>query len=153
MSSVLKVLKIENGPKLSRNLKLLNFKNNICWENYAKVMIFLKVSDFNKLLKKIVIPKSIRYAHQEGRTYTVEDKEVKTFIGLNLFMGYHRLAALHLYWSTNSQFNVPFDANYTNRHRFMEIRRNMHFNYKKNNYCVLIYIDIKHVRFVLCSIT
>ena len=62
--SALRVLKIVNKTKLSRNLKLLNFKNNICWENYAKAPcdIFFNVSDFNILLKKIIIPESIRYA-------------------------------------------------------------------------------------------
>ena len=42
--------------------------------------IFLNVSDFDYLLKKIVIPESIRYAHQEGRTYNVEDKEMNAFL-------------------------------------------------------------------------
>ena len=55
--------------------------------------IFLQVSDFYSLLKKIVIPESIRYAHQEGRTYDGEDEAIKAFIGLNLFMGY--IAYLH----------------------------------------------------------
>ena len=97
------MLKIVNGTKLSRNLNLLNFKNKICWENYAKKYdlspydIFLKFSDFYDMLKKIVIPESIRYAHQEGRMYDVADEKMKAFIGLNLFMEYHRSSALHLY--------------------------------------------------------
>ena len=73
--------------------------------------IFLKVNDFNNLLKKIVIPESILYAYQEGRAYNVEDEEMKAFISLNIFMEYHCLPAFHLYWSTDSQFNVPFVAN------------------------------------------
>ena len=94
--------------------------------------IFLKVSDFNNLLKKIVIPESIWYAHQEGRTYNVEDKEMKAFIGLNLFIGHHRLPALHQYWSTMI-YNLMFlfVANCMTRNRFMEIRRNIHFNSKR----------------------
>ena len=83
--------------------------------------IFLKMSDFNNLLKKIVIPESIWYAHQKSRTYNVENRGMKAFIGLNLFMRYHRLPALHLYWSSNSQFNVPFVAYCMIRDRFMEI--------------------------------
>ena len=93
--------------------------------------IFLKISDFNNLLKKIVIPESVRYAHQEGRTYKLKDEEMKAFIGLNLLMTYHRLPALHLYWSTHSEFNIPFLANCMTRDQFMKIRRNMHFNSKE----------------------
>ena len=133
MIFALKVLKIVNEPKPKAvKFQKQHLLGKLCkGYDLSPYDIFLKVSDFSNLLKKIVIPESIRYAHKEGRTYNVEDKEMKPFIGLNLFIGYHRLPALHLYWSTNSQFNVPFVANCMSRDRFMGIQRNMHLNFKK----------------------
>lgn len=86
--------------------------------------LFLSTTKFD-ILVQLIVSESIRYAHQNGREFSVEIHEMKAFLGLNLVMGYHTLPSLRDYWSTEPDVAVPFVANA--RARFEELRKNLHF--------------------------
>lgn len=88
--------------------------------------IFCQTIDIDVFVQMIV-SESIRYAHQNGREFTIEIQEMKAYLGMNLVMGYHVLPSLRDYWSTEPDMAVPFVANVMPRARFEEIRRNLHF--------------------------
>ncbi|GBP18199.1 PiggyBac transposable element-derived protein 2 [Eumeta japonica] len=87
---------------------------------------FKWTTNFDDLVHYIV-SESVRYAHQNGREFTIEPEEMKAFFGMNLVMGYHVLPSLRDYWSTEPDMGVPFISNVMPRARFEEIRRNLHF--------------------------
>lgn len=88
--------------------------------------IFRSATNFDVLVE-LIVSESVRYAHQNGREFTVEIDEMKAFIGVNLIMGYHILPSLRDYWSTEPDMAVPFISNVMPRTRFEDIRRNLHF--------------------------
>ncbi|CAG5039837.1 unnamed protein product [Parnassius apollo] len=55
------------------------------------VKIFNAATAFEKLVEEIIFHESIRYAHQNGRSFTLTAEEAKAFFGMNFVMGYHCL--------------------------------------------------------------
>ncbi|XP_067623316.1 piggyBac transposable element-derived protein 4-like [Eurosta solidaginis] len=97
-------------------------------EELTPVNIFDKVANFENLIDKIIVPESIRYAEQNGRSFTISNEEAKAFFGMNYVMSYHFLPTFRNYWSTDSDMGVPYIANVMTISRFEEIRRNLHFS-------------------------
>lgn len=79
--------------------------------------IFFSTTKFD-ILVQLIVSELMRYAHQNGREFSVEIDEMKAFLGLNLVMGYHTLPSLRDYWSTEPDMAVPFVANVMPRTRF-----------------------------------
>ena len=69
--------------------------------------LFYNYSDFSILCLKIVT-KSLRYALQKGRHYTVIDTEIEIFIGVTYFMGLKKLPALRDYSRTDELGDSTF---------------------------------------------
>ncbi|CAH2096207.1 unnamed protein product [Euphydryas editha] len=51
---------------------------------------FLSTTKFDTLVQ-LIVSESVRYAHQNGREFSVETNEMKKFLGMNLVMRYHIL--------------------------------------------------------------
>ncbi|GBP28970.1 PiggyBac transposable element-derived protein 2 [Eumeta japonica] len=117
-------------PNIFRNVEYEFGKVKICQVEADTLLtpfdIFCAATNFDDLVHYIV-SESVRYAHQNGREFTIEPEEMKAFFGMNLVMGYHVLPSLRDYWSTEPDMGVPFISNVMPRARFEEIRRNLHF--------------------------
>ncbi|GBP76352.1 hypothetical protein EVAR_52994_1 [Eumeta japonica] len=90
-------------PNIFRNVEYEFGKVKICQVEADTLLtpfdIFCAATNFDDLVHYIV-SESVRYAHQNGREFTIEPEEMKAFFGMNLVMGYHVLPSLRDYWST-----------------------------------------------------
>lgn len=89
--------------------------------------VFEAVTNVNSLIEKIIIPETLRYAHNNGSVFTTDIHEIKAFLGMNYVMGYHVLPTMRSYWSTEPDMGVPYIASVMPLSRFEELRRNLHF--------------------------
>ncbi|KAB0805150.1 hypothetical protein PPYR_02120, partial [Photinus pyralis] len=62
-----------------------------------------------------------------NHNFRVTDDEIRLFIGLLLFTGYHRLPRERMYWSLDPDLAIPFVSSAISRNRFQEIKRYLHF--------------------------
>lgn len=116
-------------PNTFRNVEYEFGKVQICQDVETALTpfdIFCSTTNFDSLVQNIV-SESIKYAHQNGREFTIETEEMRAFLGMNLVMGYHILPSLRDYWSTEPDMGVPFISNVMPRVRFEDIRSNLHF--------------------------
>lgn len=74
------------------------------------IEIFNETTNFEDLVTKIRF-ESIRYAEQSGTQFTVDNEELKAYLGMNLVMGYHILPSFRNYWSTAPDMAVPYISN------------------------------------------
>ena len=89
--------------------------------------IFLRVSQLERLIEDVIFPESERYSQQQGVSFQATMEEIKSFLGITILMGYHRLPSMRDYWSQEPDLTVPFVANSMNRRRFEIIRKMLHF--------------------------
>lgn len=69
------------------------------------------------------------YAQQLSKPYKpTENKEMKTFLGINLLMGVKRLPSYRDYWSSNKLLHDPFISPLISVKRFSWILSNLHLN-------------------------
>lgn len=108
--------------------------------------VFCSTTNLEVLVRNLVT-ESERYAHQNGREFTIEVEEMRAFLGMNLVMGYHVLPSLRDYWSTEPDMAVPFISNIMPRTRFEEIRRNLHFATTKKFEIQTAPIMTEHTKF------
>ena len=83
--------------------------------------LFLDVTDLNTLLESVIV-QSLLYMQQKGKVFQIDLEEMKAFIGITLFMGYHVVPCLRDYWSQDPGFGINVVANVMPRDRFFEIR-------------------------------
>ncbi|GBP93434.1 PiggyBac transposable element-derived protein 2 [Eumeta japonica] len=137
-------------PNIFHNVEYEFGKVKICQVEADTLLtpfdIFCAATNFDNLVHYIV-SESVRYAHQNGREFTIEPEEMKAFFGMNLVMGYHVLPSLRDYWSTEPDMGVPFISNVMPRARFEEIRRNLHFCNNDEVRDTTSLIMIEHTRF------
>jgi len=93
---------------------------------------YLYVSQLDHLIEAIIIPQSIIYAQQNGKSFTITPDEIKAFLAIMIFMGYHKLPAMRDYWSSDSDMGIEFVQKLMPRQRFEEILRNLHFTDNEN---------------------
>ncbi|XP_050551667.1 piggyBac transposable element-derived protein 4-like [Spodoptera frugiperda] len=96
-------------------------------QSLKPIDIFETVTNIKLLIEELIIPESLRYAHQNGSVFTTDIQEITAFIGMNYVMGYHVLPTIRSYWSTEPDMGVPYIARVMPLSRFEEIRRNLHF--------------------------
>ena len=89
--------------------------------------VFEKVGNFSELINKVVIPESQRYAMQKGICFETNEDEIRAYIGLNVFMSYHKLPSVKDYWSEEPDLGVKFAADVMPRNRFYAIKKSLHF--------------------------
>ena len=71
-------------------------------------LIFLQACQFEKLMKTIVIPESMKYMRQKGQPFEISYEEMCAFLGMIFMMGYHRLPDMKLYWNTDEDVHVSW---------------------------------------------
>ncbi|XP_031358564.1 piggyBac transposable element-derived protein 3-like [Photinus pyralis] len=82
---------------------------------------------FDDKVIKLIVEQSNIYALQKNRHgFSVSGDEIKTFLGVLLLSGYHRLPREPMYWSDDEDVSVPFVASSISRNRFQEIKRFLH---------------------------
>lgn len=99
----------------------------VCVANGTPFEVFERTCDLESLVQ-LIVEESNRYAAQEGIEFFTTDDEIKAFIGLLYFMGYHKLPSTRNYWSTEEDLMVPFVYNVMSLKRFELIKRCLHFN-------------------------
>lgn len=75
-----------------------------------------------------IISQSNLYATQQNRILNLQKNEFLAFVGINFFMGYHRLPSWKDYWSTNQDLGIALVSNTMSRNRFEMILRYLHCN-------------------------
>ena len=104
-------------------LKLYNLT-----DKSSPLEVFLLASEFEKLLKNILVPQTNLYAQQKGVVFATTPEELKAYLGMNFVMGYHVLPSLRDYWCTDSDMRVGYVAEVMTYERFVDIRANLHFS-------------------------
>ena len=86
-------------------------------------------SDTIKLetLMNFVSAQSKLYMQQKGMVFNVEINELKAFIGITSFMGYHILPSTRDYWSRDPGLGVKVVSDVMPLDLFFEIRAALHF--------------------------
>lgn len=67
------------------------------------------------------------YAIQQHRHLSIDDDELKVFVGICLLSGYNKVPARRMYWSEDMDVHNELVAQGMRRNRFDEIIRNLHF--------------------------
>lgn len=68
------------------------------------------------------------YAGQKNpHTFDINKDELKGFIGILLFSGYHKLPRERLYWTLDDDVAVDIVTKCMSRNKFTDIKRNLHF--------------------------
>ncbi|KAL4702154.1 hypothetical protein ACJJTC_014998 [Scirpophaga incertulas] len=58
-------------------------------QSLIPIDVFDTVTNIKLLIEEIIIPESLRYAHQKGSVFSTDIQEITAFIGMNYVMGYH----------------------------------------------------------------
>lgn len=104
-------------------VKLNNIKESL--KNCTPVELFEKMFDEETLLH--IVEQSTTYAKQRNNhSFDTTQKEIKIFLGILLFSGYHKLPRERLYWSLDEDCSVPMVTNSMSRNRFQEVKRFLH---------------------------
>ena len=75
----------------------------------------------------LVSTQSKLYMQRKEMVFNVEINDLKVFIGITLFMGYHTLPNICNYWSKDPGFGVKVVSHVMPEDRFFEIRTSLHF--------------------------
>lgn len=94
-------------------------------KNFSALEVFEKVFD-NEVLDLIVHQSNLYSSQKNNHAFFVSRADIKLFIAILLFTGYHKLPRERLYWSLDDDTGVPFVANCMSRNRFQEIKRFVH---------------------------
>ncbi|XP_047106612.1 piggyBac transposable element-derived protein 3-like [Schistocerca piceifrons] len=84
---------------------------------------------FSEKLMDTIIEQSEIYACQHNKiNFLLTKEELKSFIGILLLSGYHKLPHENMYWEQASDVGVPLVFKSMSRNRFQEIKRFIHLN-------------------------
>lgn len=76
----------------------------------------------------IIVAESNLFATQKHAVLDTTREEIRAFIGILIFMGYHNVPTIRLYWSTNHNFYCSRVANVMPLKRFLKLLRYIHLN-------------------------
>ena len=88
--------------------------------------IFELATGIEELIDLIVVQTNL-YAQQKGRNFSVDNNELKAFLGINYIMAIHKLITIAEYWRVDNYFGNNVIQNTIIRNRFCEILQNLHF--------------------------
>ncbi|XP_031343006.1 piggyBac transposable element-derived protein 2-like [Photinus pyralis] len=89
------------------------------------IQIFEKL--FDEQVVNLLVEQTNKYATaSNNHSFQVTGEEIKIFVGVLLFSGYHKLPRARLYWCLDEDVNVPFVSNCISRNRFEEIKKYIH---------------------------
>lgn len=86
---------------------------------------FIKIVD--DVIEDIVYQSNL-FATQKHTTLNLKKGELYAFIGINFFMGFHKLPSWKNYWSLEPVFSVQIVRDTMSRNRFDDILSNLHVN-------------------------
>lgn len=75
----------------------------------------------------VLIEQSNLYAIQHHSQLSIDEDELRVFVGVCLLSGYCPVPNRRMYWSTDMDVNNPLVSSAIRRDRFDEIMRNLHF--------------------------
>lgn len=75
-----------------------------------------------------IVQQTNLYAQQKSVNINTSIEEIKAFIGILIFMGYHSLPSIRLYWSNDPNFFCERVAKIMPVKRFLKILRLLHLN-------------------------
>lgn len=81
----------------------------------------------SNIYQKIVFESNL-YAEQHNISLNTNIEELKSFLGLLIFMGYHEVPGIRLYWSNDPNFNCDRVAQVMSVKRFLKLFRFIHLN-------------------------
>ncbi|XP_018013422.1 piggyBac transposable element-derived protein 4-like isoform X2 [Hyalella azteca] len=129
----------QDEPNLSRNVrrkwrKKAEKASNIEFidykENYKDILSpldsFLLFFD-DDLLNKINYETNLKCS-QAGKAADISVDEIKTFLGINIVMGYNRCPTINSYWMTGDDIGVQCIKEAMSRDRFYKILHHLHLN-------------------------
>lgn len=86
-------------------------------------------SYFDKEIQQNILYQTNLYITQCMKTVpNVSLRELLSFLGINIIMGYHELPSWTDYWSCDPDLSVPFASSALPRNRFAQILSNIHVN-------------------------
>lgn len=86
------------------------------------VEVFEKLMD-GDVINMIVEQTNLYSTQKNNHSFFVSNVDIKTFIGLLLFTGYHKLPRERLYWNLDEDLQVPLISNSLSRNRFLDIKK------------------------------
>lgn len=90
------------------------------------LIFFLKV--LGPTVISDIVYQSNLYATQRGKVLNLKDNELLAFLGINFFMGYHKLPSYKNYWSTAEDLKIGVVSRTMTRDRFQQILSYLHIN-------------------------
>ena len=111
-------------PAMDTNFQPSHSKVSINTSN--PLSTFLNFFD-EEIIEKIQYESNLKSV-QKNKPASISIDEIKTFLGINIVMGYHHVPTIRSYWSTATDLNVPVISNAMNRDRFQTILSNLHVN-------------------------
>lgn len=84
---------------------------------------------FTDDIKSMFVNYSNKYAKDKNNhTFSINKNDLEKFIGILILTGYHTLPQVRLYWSRDSDKEVPLVRQTMSRNRFEEIKKYIHLS-------------------------
>lgn len=113
----------QNTTTLGYTTRLETLKDDIKEKNPVEIFEQL----FDTEILNHIIAETNRYAQQKNaHSFHVTAEEMKVFIGILFFTGYHELPQERLYWSLDEDLGIPFITKKMSRNRYQEIKKYIH---------------------------
>lgn len=94
---------------------------------YGKTAVEIFEEFLSQDLVDYIVEQSVLYASQKNcPNFLFTTAELKSFIGVLLFSGYHKLPQEDMYWQQASDAGIPLVYNAMPRRRFKEIKKFIH---------------------------
>ena len=78
-------------------------------------------------LRSYIVLESIRYAQpNNNQDFSIGQYELRTFVGIIFFSGYHSFPAKRMYWERSEDVEVRSVYKAMSRNRYFEIQRYFH---------------------------
>lgn len=81
-----------------------------------------------EIIDKIVFQTNLHITQNKSNVLPITKEELYAFIGIDIFMYYHKLPSWTHYYNTDVDFSVPFVSTVMTRDRFAQILSNLHVN-------------------------
>ncbi|CAI6372735.1 unnamed protein product [Macrosiphum euphorbiae] len=85
-----------------------------------------------KPMFETIVEESNLYATQHNANLNTNVEEIKAFIGMLIYIGYHSLPSIRLYWSTDQNVYCERVARKMPVKRFLKLLRYLHLNNNLN---------------------
>lgn len=103
-----------------------NFENVTC-QLYGKTAVEIFEEFFSQDIVDHIVQQSMLYAQQKNNpNFYLTADELRSFVGVLLFSGYHKLPQENMYWEQIPDAGVPLVYNSMPRRRFKEIKKYLH---------------------------